>query len=60
MNQKDTNAIESMCAAGMSLEALYKIFKQFDKGDIKTVYDNYAKTKEDYVTEDITIKTNCS
>ena len=31
MNAKDAGVVEGMCAAGMSLEALYKIFKNFDK-----------------------------
>ena len=60
MTEKDRNAVENMCAAGMSLEALYKIFKQFDNEDIKAVYDHYQSTHDDYVTEEITIKTNCS
>jgi len=59
MNQRDIDVVESMCMAGMSLEALYKIFKQFDNDDIKSIYDNYKKTHEDYVEENISIKTNC-
>ncbi|MCR5799772.1 MAG: hypothetical protein K6G69_06830 [Lachnospiraceae bacterium] len=60
MKENDVNAVESMCMAGMSLEALYKIFKQFDKEDIRSVYERYVSTRDNYVAEDITIKTNCS
>jgi len=60
LNTKDIGVIEQMCAAGMSEEALYKIFKQFDREDIKSVYDHYRATHNDYVREDISIKTNCS
>ena len=50
-----------MCEAGMSLQALFKIFKQFDADDIKKVYDEYmSESDDDYVKEDIYISNNCS
>ena len=60
MNAKDTGVVEGMCAAGMSLEALYKIFKNFDKDEVKAVYVDFHKRQNDYVEEDINISTNCS
>lgn len=60
LNQKDTVVVEGMCAAGMSLEALYKIFKNFEKEDLKAVYIDYQKRHNDYVEEDINVSINCS
>lgn len=60
MNDKDKRVVEEMCAAGMSLEALYKIFKQFDQEDLKKIYSNFQKRNNDYVEEDINISMNCS
>lgn len=60
MTQKDITAVEQMCMAGMSIEALYKIFKQFDQSDIKAIYDNCQSKNADYVSEDINISMNCS
>lgn len=60
LNSKDSRVVEEMCAAGMSLEALYKIFKQFDKDDLKEVYKNYHIRHNDYVEEEINISMNCS
>jgi hypothetical protein len=61
MEKKDIDAIREMCEAGMSLQALFKIFKQFDADDIKKVYDEYmSESDDDYVKEDIYISNNCS
>lgn len=60
LNDKDKRVVEEMCAAGMSVEALYKIFKQFDAEDLKTIYKEYHKRHSDYVEEDINISMNCS
>lgn len=60
MNEKDRGVVEGMIAAGMSLEALYKIFKNFAREDIKKVYAEYQKSKGDYVEEPINISMNCS
>lgn len=61
MEKKDIDAIREMCEAGMSLNALFKIFKQFDADDIKKVYDEYmSESDDDYVKEDIYISNNCS
>jgi len=60
MNDKDKRVVEEMCAAGMSLEALYKIFKQFNAEDLKNVYVEYHKRNNDYVEEEINISMNCS
>lgn len=60
MNAKDASVVEGMCAAGMSLEALYKIFKNFDQDEVKAVYLEYQKKKNDYVDEYINISMNCS
>ena len=61
MEKKDIDAIREMCEAGMSLNALFKIFKQFDADDIKKVYDEYmSASDDDYVKEDIYISNNCS
>ena len=60
MDKKDMDAVRQMCEAGMSLQALYKIFKQFDKKDIDEVYDLYMSKSVDYVEEDIYISNNCS
>ncbi len=60
MNEKDKRVVEEMCAAGMSLEALYKIFKQFDQNDLKEIYKNYHIRQNDYVDEGINISMNCS
>lgn len=60
MDKKDIDSIREMCEAGMSPQALYKIFKQFDKKDIDEVYDRYMSKSDDYVEEDIYISNNCS
>lgn len=60
MNDKDKRVVEEMCAAGMSLEALYKIFKQFEADDLKNIYVEYHKGQNDYVEEGINISINCS
>ena len=60
LNERDTNAVKQMCASGMSLEALYKIFKNFDREDIKKVYDDHINENEDYVEEPVNISVNCS
>ena len=61
MEKKDIDAIRELCEAGMSLQALFKIFKQFDADDIKKVYDEYmSESDDDYVKEDIYISNNCS
>ncbi len=60
LNDRDINVVEQMCASGMSLEALYKIFKTFDKEDVKTVYDHYHSRHNDYVEEPVNISVNCS
>ena len=61
MEKKDIDAIREMCEAGMSLQALFKIFKQFDTSDIEKVYDEYmSESDDDYVKEDIYISNNCS
>lgn len=60
LKERDINVVEQMCAAGMSLEALHKIFKTFDKDDVKVVYDNYHAMDDDYVEEKVNISVNCS
>lgn len=60
MNKKDTDVVEGMCAAGMSLEALYKVFKNFDKDEVKAIYNEYHKRQNDYVEESINLSINCS
>lgn len=60
MNAKDASVVEGMCAAGMSLEALYKIFKNFDQDEVKAIYTDFQKRQSDYVEEDINISMNCS
>ena len=60
LNKKDISVVEEMCAAGMSVEALCKIFKSFDRDDLKEVYINYHKRHNDYVDEGINISMNCS
>jgi hypothetical protein len=61
MEKKDIDAIREMCEAGMSLNALFKIFKNIDTKDIEQVYNEYmSKDDDDYVKEDIYISNNCS
>lgn len=61
MEKKDIDAIREMCEAGMSLQALFKIFKNIDTKDIEQVYNEYmSKDDDDYVKEDIYISNNCS
>jgi len=60
LNDKDKAVIEDMCACGMSLEALYIAFKNFDKADVKAAYDHFSKNAGGDVVEDITISRNCS
>ena len=60
LNDRDINVVEQMCASGMSLEALYKIFKTFDKEDVKAVYDHFNSRHNDYVEEAVNISMNCS
>ena len=61
MEKKDIDAIREMCEAGMSLNALLKIFKNIDTKDIEQVYNEYmSKDDDDYVKEDIYISNNCS
>lgn len=60
MNAKDKGVVEGMCAAGMSLEALYKIFKSFDKEEVKNIYIEFHKGRNDYVEEEINVSINCS
>ena len=61
MEKKDIDAIREMCEAGMSLNALFKIFKNIDKKNIEQVYNVYmSKDDDDYVKEDIYISNNCS
>ncbi|MBR6148731.1 MAG: hypothetical protein IKQ44_10325 [Lachnospiraceae bacterium] len=61
MGKKDIDAIREMCEAGMSLNALFKIFKNIDTKDIEQVYNEYmSKDDDDYVKEDIYISNNCS
>ena len=60
LKDRDINVVEQMCASGMSLEALYKIFKTFDKEDVKAVYDHYHSQHNDYVEEPVNISVNCS
>ncbi|MBO4847430.1 MAG: hypothetical protein J5525_14175 [Lachnospiraceae bacterium] len=60
LNERDTNAVKQMCESGMSLEALYKIFKNFDREDVKKVYDDHINENKDYVEEPVNISVNCS
>ena len=60
LNERDINAVKQMCISGMSLEALYKIFKNFDKEDVKEVYDSCLNENKDYVEEPVNISVNCS
>ncbi|MCR4867070.1 MAG: hypothetical protein K5921_09100 [Lachnospiraceae bacterium] len=61
MEKKDIDAIREMCESGMSLQALFKIFKNIDTKDIEQVYNEYmSKDDDDYVKEDIYISNNCS
>ena len=61
MEKKDIDSIREMCEAGMSLNALFKIFKNIDTKDIEQVYNEYmSKDDDDYVKEDIYISNNCS
>ena len=61
MEKKDIDAIREMCEAGMSLNALFKIFENIDTKDIEQVYNEYmSKDHDDYVKEDIYISNNCS
>ena len=60
LNDRDINVVEQMCASGMSLEALHKIFKTFDKEDVKAVYDHFNSRHNDYVEEAVNISMNCS
>ena len=60
LNERDTNAVKQMCESGMSLEALYKIFKNFDREDVKKVYDDHINENKDYVEEPVSISVNCS
>ncbi len=59
MKEKDKRVVEEMCAAGMSLEALYKIFKQFEQEDLKKIYIDFHDSQNDYVEESINISINC-
>ena len=59
MQKQDERAVESMIKCGLSLEAVYESFPQFDKTEIKELFDKVkgiADSKEDAIQ----MKMNCS
>lgn len=59
MQKQDERAVESMIKCGLSLEAVYESFPQFDKAEIKELFDKVkgiADSKEDAIQ----MKMNCS
>lgn len=60
MNSEEKAKVEEMCAAGMSPNALYKIFKDLNKEEIDSVYNEYLNQNNDYIDEGISISMNCS
>jgi len=60
MNASERSRVDEMIAGGMSLEALYRIFKDIDRNELKAVYDEYLNQTSDYVEEGINISMNCS
>ena len=59
MQKQDERAVESMIKCGLSLEAVYESFPQFDKAEIKELFDK-VKGMTGSPKDVIQTKMNCS
>lgn len=58
MQKQDERAVESMVKCGLSLEAVCESFPQFDKTEIKEVFDRIKGDDTSYKVPEM--KRNCS
>ena len=58
MQKQDERAVETMIKCGLSLEAVFDSFPQFDKSEIKELFNKEKNIVSSY--DSTRIKVNCS